>query len=828
MPVPDFENFKDLVNQKDNLSNDLKKSINDQLRTFDLKPNEINEFKSWLDQQLKKVKISKNFKLDKFNDRPRYLSDNEIWEILKVVPKVQALTEEVGNKVRNEICRTFFLQIKNCPISPSKIEDLKKNIVNQCVRSVIDPGESVGLKTGEAQGQPMMQMTLNSFHQAGSATANQSGIETYKEIISVTKNRKFPKTTLHFKNKDYTLHQIINISNNFTGVSLNNLLKDPIRSREIKDSKNPKEWWYLVHSLVFGELDQNFKSRQFLRLHLDTQKLYNYSITLDKIVSIIEKLKFDSNFIAKCVYSPNNIGIIDIYFNKLISSPESGSNVYKNRPHIASAITDDNATVVFIQVEFLKILDDILIKGIKGIKNALPAWVATIDMIRGVEPLDGKRKWILWLDDIRLKITGIDIPKIIRLLEASGCEVLSNDDKHIKKVGQPYSGLIEIQMPEQSPYPLKMNEDSDILSQDIPITMKPDIYISKLLAEEDSRLLEWENTEKEKFTSTDGQEGQKYPIPDYTNYPVLFHGKYYYLIAEGLNLKTILAHPLIDSARTISNDFHEVKDVRGLVASKNVIAREIFELIDGSGSYISPRHISLLVDVMTVLGLLVPVSSRGVARLNRGAFADACFENVTDAFKKSAIFGKYEEVVNTSASILMGLPIKLGTGSFQLQHDSQALKLIDELAIKENLEDVLGIINNLPDDIRPEQIEMRKAVDDHPTVDDELPEEDGMSVITLPNGRILQVLKTKEAIKPLIVHINNGTINSKGPIPEIRPVTVPVTLYQPLIDLMEMKPQPELSFDTLKSLAPHRVKVDIPTGNFIIPTLPDITNLKLS
>jgi len=332
LTVLDDQYLKGLINEK-NLSHTLKTSLFKELDSLDLSSKEINDLKKWLVVQLAKPKISSRFRIDKFKDRPRYLSDEEINEILKVVPEVYAATKEAATKIQDEIKRTFFLHIKNLPIAPSKINDLKKHIINQFVRSRIEPGEAVGLKTGEANGQPMMQLTLNSFHQAGSATANQSGIDTYKELINVTKLRKNTYTTMHFKNKNYTFDEIVKIKNEFIGVTINDLYKDSIRSKEIRQSTNIQDWWYNYHTLIFGELHEDFHSQQYLRLHLDTQKLYNYSISLEQLVTAIEKIKMETYFVAKCIYSQNNIGIIDIYINKVLSS--TNSHIYKNKDNIA-------------------------------------------------------------------------------------------------------------------------------------------------------------------------------------------------------------------------------------------------------------------------------------------------------------------------------------------------------------------------------------------------------------------------------------------------------------------------------------------------------------
>ena len=52
------------------------------------------------------------------------------------------------------------------------------------MRSVIEPGEAVGIVAGQSVGEPSTQMTLNTFHLAGHSTKNVTlGIPRLREII---------------------------------------------------------------------------------------------------------------------------------------------------------------------------------------------------------------------------------------------------------------------------------------------------------------------------------------------------------------------------------------------------------------------------------------------------------------------------------------------------------------------------------------------------------------------------------------------------------------------------------------------------------------------
>ena len=67
------------------------------------------------------------------------------------------------------------------------------------MKSVIDPGEAVGIVAGQSIGEPSTQMTLNTFHLAGHSTKNVTlGIPRLREIVMTASKRiSTPTMTLH-------------------------------------------------------------------------------------------------------------------------------------------------------------------------------------------------------------------------------------------------------------------------------------------------------------------------------------------------------------------------------------------------------------------------------------------------------------------------------------------------------------------------------------------------------------------------------------------------------------------------------------------------------
>ncbi|KAL8867868.1 MAG: hypothetical protein Q9174_005379, partial [Haloplaca sp. 1 TL-2023] len=66
------------------------------------------------------------------------------------------------------------------------------------LKSVVDPGEAVGIVAGQSIGEPSTQMTLNTFHLAGAATNVTLGIPRLREIVmTASRSISTPTMTLH-------------------------------------------------------------------------------------------------------------------------------------------------------------------------------------------------------------------------------------------------------------------------------------------------------------------------------------------------------------------------------------------------------------------------------------------------------------------------------------------------------------------------------------------------------------------------------------------------------------------------------------------------------
>ena len=79
------------------------------------------------------------------------------------------------------------------------------SVINlQYKRSIVAPGEMVGMVSAQSIGEPTTQLTLNTFHSAGVASKSNAtrGVPRIEEILSLSENPKNPSITVFFKEDD--------------------------------------------------------------------------------------------------------------------------------------------------------------------------------------------------------------------------------------------------------------------------------------------------------------------------------------------------------------------------------------------------------------------------------------------------------------------------------------------------------------------------------------------------------------------------------------------------------------------------------------------------
>jgi len=140
----------------------------------------------------------------------------------------------------------------------------------------------------------------------------------------------------------------------------------------------------------------------------------------------------------------------------------------------------------------------------------------------------------------------------------------------------------------------------------------------------------------------------------------------YVLYTEGSALKKVLQLEGVDSRRTKTNNINEIAEVLGIEAARNAIINEAMETLEEQGLNVDIRHIMLVADIMTADGELKQIGRHGVAGEKTSVLSRAAFEETVNHLLEAAMRGEVDELVGVTENVIVGQPIKLGTGDVEL------------------------------------------------------------------------------------------------------------------------------------------------------------------
>lgn len=93
------------------------------------------------------------------------------------------------------------------------------------------------------------------------------------------------------------------------------------------------------------------------------------------------------------------------------------------------------------------------------------------------------------------------------------------------------------------------------------------------------------------------------------------------------------------------------------------------------GVNVNPRHIYLLAEVMTCKGKVIGFTRNGVDKMKDSTIMLASFEKTTDFLFDAATQGKHDRMRGVSEKIIVGQPISIGTGMFDVLWDTLKKKI---------------------------------------------------------------------------------------------------------------------------------------------------------
>jgi DNA-directed RNA polymerase subunit A" len=143
------------------------------------------------------------------------------------------------------------------------------------------------------------------------------------------------------------------------------------------------------------------------------------------------------------------------------------------------------------------------------------------------------------------------------------------------------------------------------------------------------------------------------------------------LYTEGSELSDVLDIDGVDASRTTSNNIHEIHENLGIEAARNAIINETMETLEEQGlDDVNIRHLMLVADIMTNRGEIESIGRHGISGSKESVLARAAFEVTVNHLLEAAIHGEVDDLNGVTENVIVGKPIKLGTGDVELRMGS--------------------------------------------------------------------------------------------------------------------------------------------------------------
>jgi DNA-directed RNA polymerase II subunit RPB1 len=296
----------------------------------------------------------------------------------------------------------YYLSPKNLlfvkRFNSSALQLLLDTILLNYKRSIVAPGEMVGMIAAQSIGEPTTQMTLNTFHFAGVASKSNvtRGVPRIEEILSLSENPKNPSLTISLKQdeeedrmKARTIMYNIEYTKLEDIVSNIQICFDPNDSQTLISEDEALIAQFTHYENIIDECaginptdDSNTRSKWIIRLQMNKEIMLEKNITMDDIDYTLNTIYKDD---INCVFSDYNDN--NLIFRIRMKKPKKE----KNKKNVSPL---DQSDEIYIIKNFQEnLLSNIVLRGVKNIKKIILRKVQEIKKKEDkYEPIE---KWVL-------------------------------------------------------------------------------------------------------------------------------------------------------------------------------------------------------------------------------------------------------------------------------------------------------------------------------------------------------------------------------------------------------------------------------------------------
>ena len=325
-----------------------------------------------------------------------------------------------------------LLMVKRYNRSALKI--LLDTIVLAYNKSIVAPGEMVGMIAAQSIGEPTTQMTLNTFHFAGvSSKSNVTrGVPRIEEILSLSSNPKNPSCTVYLKKDDEVnqktaqelMHRIEHTTLREVVDSVQICFDPDDLNTLIAEDKTIMQQYKTFESMInecsgsSEALEDKNKSKWIIRMEMNAEALLDKQITMDDIHFALKNSLRDD---ISCVFADYNSDklIFRIRMNNITNKKKQASKGSVNP-------LDQSDEIYLLQNFQDHLLDNIVLRGVKNITNVIPRKI--LDNVDKREGVYTKNE--IWV----LDTVGTNLIDLLALDYVDVYRTVTNDIQEIHKI----------------------------------------------------------------------------------------------------------------------------------------------------------------------------------------------------------------------------------------------------------------------------------------------------------------------------------------------------------------------------------------------------------
>jgi DNA-directed RNA polymerase beta' subunit len=338
------------------------------------------------------------------------------------------------------------------------------SVINlQYKRSIVAPGEMVGMVSAQSIGEPTTQLTLNTFHSAGVASKSNAtrGVPRIEEILTLSENPKNPSITVYFKEDDGSTPERVQ---EFIPMIEHTKLAEVVESIEVcfdPDDLNTlveqdrevmtqyQEFEKLIEECVrdseiaatSGVPDvpgsggaaatataassaSSAKSKWIIRIKIDPEAMLDKKLTMDDIHFAI---KNSYGYEVSCAFSDYNDDnlVFRLRMENIAQNKKSGGSGGAGAGHKQNPL-DQSDHIYMIKSFQDQLLNNIVLRGVKGIKKVMLRVIKNT-LVKSDGVYTKKDTWVL-------DTTGTNLIHMLGLDYIDAKRTVSNDIQEVYRV----------------------------------------------------------------------------------------------------------------------------------------------------------------------------------------------------------------------------------------------------------------------------------------------------------------------------------------------------------------------------------------------------------